>query len=58
MFIGNYTKYLPFWKYHENKSEITYREFFDIKIKSYLENKTEKILDLKKNFICERSFQN
>ena len=57
MFIGNYTKYLPFWKYHENKSEITYREFFDIKIKNYLENKTEKILDLKKISFVKAHFK-
>ena len=48
MFIGKYTKFLPYWKYYHN-NKITYREFFDNRVKKELKKKIDKILD-KKNF--------
>ena len=56
MFIGNFTKYLPYWKYHQNKTEITYREYFDIKTKIHLEKKTIKILNLNKISFIKKYF--
>ena len=31
MFIGKYTKFLPYWKYYLS-NKITYREFFDERV--------------------------
>lgn len=55
MYIGKYTKFLPYWKYYSS-NKITYREFFDQRTKKILKKKVVKILNknsfknLKSNF--------
>ena len=55
MFIGKYTKFLPYWKYYRS-NKITYREFFDERVKKELKKKINKILSKKKFKILKSNF--
>lgn len=55
MFIGKYTKFLPYWKYYLS-NKITYREFFDERVKKELKKKINKILNKKKFKILKSNF--
>lgn len=54
MFIGKYSKLLPYWNYF--RKDLTYREYFDLKFKNYVKKESKNILNSKEFIFLKSEF--